>query len=109
MFGLPSHLGWHLRLDGDFPFVNCRGRPWPFVEGGANGPLWPFVDRGCGRLYPLIDPGGGPSSMVMMGPRSRSSILVVGFVDVSGPSSSTVDPCGGSSLRFVGDVRRERV
>ena len=42
-------LGWHPRLDGDFPFVDRRGRPWPFVEGGANGPLWPFVDHGCGR------------------------------------------------------------
>ena len=46
--------------------------------------------------------------MVVMGPRSRSSILVVGFVDVSGPSSSTVDPGGGSLLRFVEVVRRER-
>ena len=46
------------------------------------------------------------------------SILVVGPVDVSGPSSSSVDPggasswpivdgCGGHSLRFVGVVRRE--
>ena len=49
MFGSPSHLGWHPRLAGDFPFVDRRGRPWPFVEGGANGPLWSFVDRGCGR------------------------------------------------------------
>ena len=49
VFGSPSHLGWHPRLDGDFPFVDRRGRLWPFVEGGANGPLWPFVDRGCGR------------------------------------------------------------
>ena len=44
--------------------------------------------------------------MVVMGPRSRSSILVVGFLDVSGPSSSTVDPGGGprgqSSMVVVG-------
>ena len=67
----------------------------------------------------MIDPGGGPSLIMVMGPRSCSSILVVGFVDVSGPSSSTVDPgggsswpiidgCGGCSLHFVGVVRRER-
>ena len=44
--------------------------------------------------------------MVVMGPHSRLSILVVGFVDVSGPSSSTVDPgggpCGQSSMVVVG-------
>ena len=42
-FGLAS------AFEGDFPFVDRRGRLWLFVEGGANGPLWPFVDRGCGR------------------------------------------------------------
>ena len=26
VFGSPSHLGWHPRLDGDFPFVDRRGR-----------------------------------------------------------------------------------
>ena len=97
MFGSPSHLGWHPRLDGDFPFVDRRGRPWPFVEGGANGPLWPFVDRGYGRSSILAV----PSSIVVMGPRNHLSILVVGFVDASGPSSSTVDPGGGCSWPMV--------
>ena len=45
-------LGWHPRLDGDFPFVDRRGRPWPFVEGGAMGP--------CGR-----------SSIMVVGGRSH--------------------------------------
>ena len=25
VFGSPLHLGWHPCLDGDFPFVDCRG------------------------------------------------------------------------------------
>ena len=37
--GWGSRLGWHPRLDGDFPFVDRHRHPWPFVKGGANGPL----------------------------------------------------------------------
>ena len=41
------------------------------------------------------------SSWLPMGPRGRLSILVVGPMGVSGPSSSSTDPGGGSSWPIV--------
>ena len=57
--------------------------------------------------------------MVVMDPHGHLLILVVGSVDISGPSSLSVNPGGwwswliidghvGHSLYFVGVVRRER-
>jgi hypothetical protein len=43
--------------------------------------------------------------MVVMGPRGRSSILVVGPVDVRGPSSTFCDRGGGSSFDGRGEKR----
>ena len=55
VFGSPSHLGWHPRLDGDFPFVDRHGRPWLFVKGGANGRLSKEVPMGpCGHLSIVV-------------------------------------------------------
>ena len=45
-----------------------------------------------GSSHPSI-PGGKPLLLVVMGPRGRS-VLVVGPVDVSGRSSSSVDHGG---------------
>ena len=60
------------------------GHSWPLIDGG-DGPLLPFINCGCGWSWPFIDPSGGHLLMVVMGSCGRSSILVMGTMDDSGP------------------------